>query len=132
MSEFELNGARPRMVSISLKAMKDIISLLEHELTEGEFETDAEISMVKALLDECRRARESAGQIVWHKWPEEKPPVKGRFLVTEKIKNEMLFVSMRIFDPEGKHNPPWGFLLGGIEAIAWAEMPEPYKPKETK
>ena len=128
MSEFELDGARPRMVSISLKVMQDIISLLECELTDGEFESDAEFSKVKELLDECRQAGESAGQIVWHKWPEEKPPVKGRFLVTEKIKNEKLFVSMRIFDPEGKHNPPWGFLLGGPEAIAWAELPEPYVP----
>lgn len=128
MSEFELDGARPRMVSISLKVMQDIISLLECELTDGEFESDAEFSKVKELLDECRQAGESAGQIVWHKWPEEKPPVKGRFLVTEKIKNEKLFVSMRTFDPEGKHNPPWGFLLGGIEAIAWAELPEPYNP----
>ena len=128
MSEFDLDGARPKMASIRLKAMQGIISLLEHELTEGEFESDAEFSMVKELLDECRQANESAGQIVWHKWPEEKPLVKGRFLVTETINNGRPFVSMMTFDPEGKHNPPWGFLLGGIEAIAWAEMPEPYKP----
>ena len=129
MSEFELAGARPRMVSISLKAMKDIISLLEHELTEGEFETDAEFSMVKVLLDECRQAGESAGQIVWHKWSEEKPPFEGRFLVTERIYG-MPFVSVLTFYPERLFDFPWGFLHEGTEVIAWAELPEPYEPEK--
>ena len=146
MSEFELDGARPRMVSISLNAMKGILSLLEHELTEGEFESDAEFSMVKELLDECRQADESAGQIVWHPvrlvpydpakhaerfedkltpeevWEGELPNEDGCYLVTGQNFNGSLYVGLSGFGPYFNE-----FLDNSV--IAWAELPEPYVPK---
>lgn len=54
--------------------------------------------------------------IEWHKYPEEKPPKEGLYLITLKFGNTK-DVSM-------------GYLTKDIYSntlIAWAEMPEPYK-----
>lgn len=146
MSEFELDGARPRMVSISLKAMKNIIALLECELINGEFESDAEFSMVKELLDECRQAEESSGQIVWHPvklvpfdsvkhaglfdfddekpdyvWEGSLPEKTGEYLVTLEGKYGRNFVAWNEYDADFLD-----FAQSGV--IAWSELPEPYEP----
>ena len=54
--------------------------------------------------------------IEWHKYPEEKPPKEGLYLITLKFGNTK-DVSM-------------GYLTKDIYSntlIAWAEIPEPYK-----
>lgn len=54
--------------------------------------------------------------IEWHKYPEEKPPKEGLYLISLKFGNTK-DVSM-------------GYLTKGIYSntlIAWAEIPEPYK-----
>ena len=150
MSEFKLDGSRPMMASITLKSMRNIISLLEHELTEGEFESDVEFSMIKELLDECRQAGEIAGQIVWH-------PVQCVPYDPEKHNEDFdVFDDKPMFVWEGElpeeevevlvscrdGNSSWigiTHLLRDDQfcwfdsyddtVIAWAELPEPYKPR---
>lgn len=147
MSEFELDGSRPMMASISLKSMKNIISLLDYELTNGEFEFDAEYSMVKELLDECRQAfadaQESANRhleeqqahqmetvkgIVWHtirpflnRHTNRGLPTKsGTFLVTTW--DGVVTISSLFIAEDGSYF--WD-LTNNIRA--WAEIPEPCK-----
>ena len=58
----------------------------------------------------------SESKIVWHKYPNEKPPKDGLYLITLKFGNTKE-VSM-------------GYLTKDIYSntlIAWAEIPEPYK-----
>ena len=153
MSDFELDGARPMMASITLKSMRNIISLLEYELTAGEFESDAEFSKVKALLDECRDSAANAGKtgtIVWHPvklvpydpekhadlfdeedekpdlmWEGYLPPEDELYLVTRGLRNGDRYVEPLDYDSEC-----YEFEGPDTDVIAWAELPEPYKPEE--
>ena len=59
--------------------------------------------------------------IEWHKYPDEKPPKEGLYLITLKFGNTK-DVSM-------------GYLTKDIYSntlTAWAEIPEPYNPEEDK
>ena len=59
------------------------------------------------------------GKILWHKYPDEKPPKDGLYLITLKFGNTK-DVSM-------------GYLTKDIYSntlTAWAEIPEPYNPEE--
>lgn len=63
----------------------------------------------------------SETKIVWHPYPEEKPPKDGLYLITLKFGNTK-DVSM-------------GYLTKDIYSntlTAWAEIPEPYNPEEDK
>ena len=148
MSDFKLDGSRPMMASISLKALRDIISLLEYELTDGEVESDAEFSKVKELLDECRDSAADAGQVepvVWHfvnyvpydpekhadlfdegdekpelVWEGDLPPEDDIYLVTCQQRNGSRFVEFSNYDGDYCE-----FDRAGV--IAWAYPPEPYK-----
>lgn len=73
----------------------------------------------------------SETKTVWHKWPEEKPPTEGRFLVTEKIGQDKPFVSVLRFEADPRFSS-WGILFEKTEILAWAELPEPYEPEEKK
>ena len=148
MRDFKLDGSRPMMASISLKALRDIISLLEYELTDGEFESDAEFSKVKELLDECRDSAADAGKtdtIVWHPvklvpydpekhadlfdeddekpdavWEGALPPDDGIYLITCQSRNGLRLIEFSDYDSEY-----YEFERAGV--IAWAYPPEPYK-----
>ena len=55
-------------------------------------------------------------EIVWHKYPDEKPPKDGLFLITHKFGN--------------KKEVAMAYLTKDIYSntlTAWAELPEPYK-----
>lgn len=157
MSDFELDGSRPMMASISLKALRDIISLLEYELTDGEFESDAEFSKIKELLDECRDSAAGAGKsdtIVWHPvklvpfdpekhadlfedcvfddkpklvWEGDLPELDIDILVTIKVSIwEAVTITRFTRDEEFC----W-FETYEDSVLAWAELPEPYKPEDS-
>ena len=56
------------------------------------------------------------GKILWHKYPDEKPPKDGLFLITHKFGN--------------KKEVAIAYLTKDIYSntlTAWAELPEPYK-----
>lgn len=55
----------------------------------------------------------------WHKYPDEKPPKDGLFLITHKFRNQIR-VDMAYFTKDMKSET----------VTAWAEMPEPYKEEE--
>ena len=58
-------------------------------------------------------------KIVWHKYPQEKPPKEGLYLITIKFGN--------------KKEVSMGYLTKEIYSntlIAWAEIPEPYEEEE--
>lgn len=154
MSDFELDGSRPTMAIISLKAMRDIVSLLEYELQNGEFESDFEFSKVKKLLDECRNSAADVGQsdtIVWHPvklvpydpekhadlfedcvfddepmqvWEGDLPEPDIDVLVTIRVSTWIAVTITRFIRDE---EFCW-FDTYDDDVLAWAELPEPYKP----
>ena len=83
--------------------------------------------LASSLADADKMEAKSTGQIVWHKWPEEKPPFEGRFLVTEKIGEDKPFVSVLRFETDPRFSS-FGILFEKTEILAWAELPEPYNP----
>ena len=61
----------------------------------------------------------SESKIVWRKYPQEKPPKEGLYLITIKFGN--------------KKEVSMGYLTKEIYSntlIAWAEIPEPYEEEE--
>ena len=55
-------------------------------------------------------------KIVWHKYPQDKPPKEGLYLITLKFGNKK-GVSMGYVTKD----------FNSDNLIAWAEKPEPYK-----
>lgn len=142
MEDFKLDGARPAKVSISRQTMEDIVSLLEVDLREGEFESDYEYQKTQEILEECRKSLEerSTKQIEWKPihlrkateeeksedgfeeiWEGITPDRDGTYLVTLKNGN-VLPCEVSVEWSEGL-----SFDGYDDEVIAWAEMPEPYK-----
>ena len=65
----------------------------------------------------------------WHKWPKEKPAKgsdRNKFLLTFKTKKGSYYTSMGEWYDKYKEWASFSF----DEVIAWAELPEPYKPEE--
>lgn len=75
MTDFKLAGARPAKVSISRQTMEAIVSLLEVDLREGEFESNYEYQRTREILEECRKSlsARSSQEVVWHPFPDELP-----------------------------------------------------------
>ncbi len=67
----------------------------------------------------------SESKIEWHKYPEEKPKKDDDYLVSVKIEDES-FTLTSCFDTS---IDAFG-ILSDKYVTAWAEMPEPYNPKE--
>ena len=61
----------------------------------------------------------SKNRVIWHPYPEEKPPKDGLYLITLKFGNK-IGVSMGYVTKD----------FNSDNLIAWAEKPEPYNPKE--
>lgn len=59
----------------------------------------------------------------WHLFPNEKPDKRGRYLVTARCYRGARFTMTKLWVP----NIGWFLKEDGLEIIAWAEMPEPYK-----
>ena len=55
-------------------------------------------------------------EIVWHKYPDEKPPKDALFLITHKFGNKKEVAIAYLTKDTNSNN-----------LIAWAELPEPYK-----
>lgn len=145
MEDFKLDGARPEKVSITRQTMSDIVSLLEVELREGEFESNYEYQKTCEILEECRKSLEerSTKHIDWNpiylrqSTPEEKdisgfdetwegvtPDRDGTYLISLKNGNVLpCEVSVELSE---------GLSFDGYddEVIAWAELPEPYQEKK--
>lgn len=64
----------------------------------------------------------------WHKWPDEKPPCRGTYLVTICVGDGEPYVISYHFDPECQD--PLACFFDGTKILAWAELPDPYKPEE--
>ena len=125
MSDFQLDGARPMKVSITHQTMNDIVSLLEVELREGEFESDYEYQKTREICEECRKSLEepSSQEIIWHPCSDELPPEDGHYLITAHgygETSENTWIDVGFFDKDSGR-----FLL--LCVTAWAELPEPYK-----
>ena len=56
------------------------------------------------------------GKILWHKYPEEKPPKDGLFLITHKFGNKKEVAIAYLTKDTNSNN-----------LIAWAEIPKPYE-----
>lgn len=73
----------------------------------------------------------SEAKIVWHKFPEETPPEGVRILVTWKGENNSFEVTLGFWKFDkftgGTFSHPYDWVA---TPIAWAELPEPYKPEE--
>lgn len=74
-------------------------------------------------------------KIIWHEWPEEKPPRDGQYLVTEVLRGKYQthhYLRVMFYCKNRDDITDFGFgesLIGsGYDVIAWAELPEPYKP----
>ena len=64
-------------------------------------------------------------KINWHPYPEEKPRRTGDYLVTFQ-KRRKLYVTKDCYDiNEGDFEIDFY-----VKVVAWAELPEPYKPEE--
>ena len=59
----------------------------------------------------------------WHPFPGAKPDKRGRYLVTARCYAGARFTTMKVRVP----NIEWFLKEDGLEIIAWAELPEPYK-----
>ena len=55
-------------------------------------------------------------EIEWHKYPDEKPPKEGLYLITLKFGNKKEVAIAYLTKDTNSNN-----------LIAWAELPEPYK-----
>lgn len=127
MSDFQLDDARPMKVSITHQTMNDIVSLLEVELREGEFESDYEYQKTQEILEECRKSLEelSSQGIVWHPYPETPLPeteTAELYLVTAIA----MWAKPHIRTAYAHKN--FNSYRSEFEVIAWAKMPEPYQP----
>ena len=56
------------------------------------------------------------GKILWHKYPDEKPPKDGLFLSTHKFRNKKEVAIAYLTKDTNSNN-----------LIAWAEIPKPYE-----
>ena len=63
----------------------------------------------------------SESKIIWHKYPDEKPPKDGLFLITHRFRNQIR-VDMAYFTKDIKSET----------VTAWAELPEPYKEENNE
>lgn len=135
MSDFQLDGARPQKVSITRQTMNNIVSLLEVELREGEFESDYEYQITQEILEECRKSLEepTSQEIIWHPYPDELPPEDGHYLITahdygETIENP--WIEVDFFDKDAGRFLllDWDGTSKGWCVTAWAALPAPYKP----
>lgn len=63
--------------------------------------------------------------VIWHKWPDEKPPELIELLVTHKTEKGELLIDTACFDPD----EGWEGIIDVVwDVLAWAELPEPYEP----
>lgn len=70
----------------------------------------------------------SETKTVWHKWPDEKPPENQFLLLTHLGENGCTFVDDGYFDStDGGWQGRFCFIC---EVLAWAELPEPYIPRD--
>ena len=69
-------------------------------------------------------------QVDWHPYPEKKPDFYKPVLVTLSSPNggRMVEIDLLHFYPSLKKEE-WGYEPSDRKIIAWAELPEPYKPK---
>lgn len=67
---------------------------------------------------DCLTSLSSDCKIIWHPYPQEKPPRKGSAVLVTEILNGKPYVYSTIF--VGEDSDP-------CNVIAWAELPEPYK-----
>lgn len=69
-------------------------------------------------------------EAVWHKLPEETPPEGVQILVTWKGENNSFEVTLGFWKFDkftgGTFSHPYDWVA---TPIAWAELPEPYKPE---
>lgn len=66
----------------------------------------------------------SKNKVDWHPYPEEKPPCTDDYLITIK-KGRKLCVTKDCYDiNEGEFEIEFN-----AKIIAWAELPEPYRPE---
>lgn len=73
-----------------------------------------------------KRYRPWEGAMVWHKWPDKKPPELIELLVTHKTEKGELRIDKACFDPD----EGWDGIIDMVgDVLAWAELPEPYKPE---
>lgn len=76
-------------------------------------------------IDNVKRYRPWEGDMVWHKWPDKKPPELIELLVTHKTEKGELRIDKACFDPD----EGWDGIIDMVgDVLAWAELPEPYKP----
>lgn len=72
-----------------------------------------------------KRYRPWEGAMVWHKWPDKKPPELIELLVTHKTEKGELRIDKACFDPD----EGWEGIIDMVgDVLAWAELPEPYIP----
>lgn len=86
-------------------------------------------AMAKAMEDELTPDLFNKNAIVWNKYPENKPKLWTRKLVTfinDSGQKEVGFDSL--IENGGKE--VWGLPGFPLKVIAWAEQPEPYKEPE--
>lgn len=58
----------------------------------------------------------------WHPYPEDVPDIDKGYLVTIKNKIGQRYTTTDFWEKEG-------FIFRDISIIAWAELPEPYRPE---
>lgn len=70
--------------------------------------------------------------VEWHKYPEEKPPETGYYLITVDLGRGIYVRSDHYTDGSVMLGGRWdeGFVVCGTKPIAWAYMPKPYKGEE--
>lgn len=77
-------------------------------------------------IDNVKRYRPWEGDMVWHKWPDKKPPELIELLVTHTTEKGELRIDKACFDPD----EGWDGIIDMVgDVLAWAELPEPYKEK---
>lgn len=64
-------------------------------------------------------------QVNWHPYPEEKPTKKDRYLISLDDGNGHQYITIAAFYKDIF----WGSGVIDHIVIAWAELPEPYRPE---
>ena len=77
----------------------------------------------------------SETKTTWHKYPDEKPPKSGRYLVTivsefmgKRVTTDDFYDYKELLENYNR-GPRYYWYYHNGEVIAWAERPEPYDPE---
>ena len=108
----------------AIKDMSRDVDKLVSRLSEFNKEVDVVVDKLKELKDIVEQDR--CPKYVWHKYPDEKPPIEGWYLATRRDGKETFIDLYKDYQKDGELH----FARGndGMEdVIAWTLLPRPYE-----